>query len=126
MNYLAFTYAEMGKNLKLAESLARQAVKLAPQDGYILDTLGWVLFKLGKYEASASYLELASQKEPTEEIIIVHLAEVYLRLNKSLQAKKLLEKALKLELTEERKVEIQAKLQNLFDRTSVREPASEP
>src|SRR5690606_18490900 len=59
LNYLAYTWAERGENLKEAEELARKALKLEPKDGYIMDTLGWVLFKQGQIEESIKMLEAA-------------------------------------------------------------------
>lgn len=126
LNYLAFTFAETGKNLDLAEELARRAVKLAPEDGFILDTLGWVLFKRGKFKASASYLELALQKEPEEGVISFHLGEAYFQLNKIAQSKQAFDRALKLETNESKKSEIASRVEKLFSSQANRAPASEP
>ncbi|MEN0057302.1 MAG: hypothetical protein AAGB31_00580, partial [Bdellovibrio sp.] len=56
MNYLAFTWAEMNKNLGEAEKLARRALELEPQDGYVLDTLGWILYKQKRFNESIKFL----------------------------------------------------------------------
>lgn len=56
MSYLAFTLAEMNQHLAEAEKLARRALELEPKDGYVLDTLGWVLFKQNKVSESIHIL----------------------------------------------------------------------
>jgi Tfp pilus assembly protein PilF len=77
MSYLAFTMAEMNQNLGEAEGLARRAFELAPKDGYVLDTLGWVLYKQKKFTESIKVLEKAYEYLPTASIIAQHLAEAH-------------------------------------------------
>lgn len=77
MSYLAFTMAEQNQNLAEAERLARHASELAPQDGYVLDTLGWVLFKQKKFTESIKVLEKAYAYQPSADIIAKHLADAY-------------------------------------------------
>ncbi|NJL23824.1 MAG: tetratricopeptide repeat protein [Calothrix sp. SM1_5_4] len=79
LNYLAYTYAEMGSNLEEAFEFANRALKLQPQDGYILDTLGWIHFKRGEIESAIKYLEAAFKIRPDEAIIAEHLGDAYLR-----------------------------------------------
>lgn len=77
LNYLAFTLAEMNKDLERAELLARRAVKLSPTDGYVIDTLGWIFFKQGKMGPAVTTLEKAYKLQPQVSIIAEHLAEAY-------------------------------------------------
>lgn len=93
MNYLAYTYAETGTDLESAEKLARRATELKPQDGYVLDTLGWVLFKRGSFEESVKILEDAHRLQPDEAIIADHLGDAYYYFRMPERAKKLYEKA---------------------------------
>lgn len=93
MNYLAYTYAESGAELEDAEKLARRASELKPQDGYVLDTLGWVLFKRGEFEASVKVLEDAHRLQPDEAVIADHLGDAYYYFRMPERAKRLYEKA---------------------------------
>ena len=48
LNYLGYTYADLGRNLDEAERLVKEALKYKPNDGYITDSLGWVYYKKGQ------------------------------------------------------------------------------
>ncbi|MDO5641775.1 MAG: tetratricopeptide repeat protein, partial [Paracoccus sp. (in: a-proteobacteria)] len=50
LNYLGYSYVDRGMNMTEALALIERAVELSPDDGYILDSLGWVLFRLGRYD----------------------------------------------------------------------------
>ncbi|CAD7783277.1 MAG: Tetratricopeptide repeat protein [Candidatus Methanoperedenaceae archaeon GB50] len=50
LNYLGYTYAEMGENLEEAERLIKRALEIKPEDGYIIDSLGWVYYQRGEYK----------------------------------------------------------------------------
>lgn len=93
VNFLAYTYAEMGAELEQAEKLARHASELKKNDGYVLDTLGWVLFKRGAYEESVKILEDAHRLQPNEAVIADHLGDAYYYFQMPERAKRLYEKA---------------------------------
>ncbi len=77
LNYLAYTYAELNRNLEDAEQYAMRAIEQMPNDGYVLDTYGWVLFKRGQVGTATKILEKAIGKQPNESIIAEHLGDVY-------------------------------------------------
>lgn len=77
MNYLGYTYAEMGKNLDEAEDLIRKALQYKPDDGYITDSLGWVFFQKGKYQEALKVLKEAVLLVPDDPIILEHLGDAY-------------------------------------------------
>lgn len=89
MNFLAYTYADIGKQLEDAEKMARRALELQPEDGYILDTLGWVLFKRGQTDEAVRVLEAAYKKQPNEAVIAEHLGDAYYQSQMPEKAKKL-------------------------------------
>lgn len=93
LNYLAYTYAETGSDLDAAEKLARRAMELKPSDGFVMDTLGWVLFKRGSFEESVKILEDAHRLQPDEAIIADHLGDAYYYFRMPERAKRLYEKA---------------------------------
>ncbi|XGC81044.1 tetratricopeptide repeat protein [Bdellovibrio bacteriovorus] len=104
MNYLAFTYAEMNTNLPEAETLARKALAIEPKDGYVLDTLGWILYKQNKFAESIKFLEAAHKYQATVSIIAEHLGDAYFKQSMVDKAKRMYHKAADLE-TDKKKVE---------------------
>lgn len=129
LNYLAYTYAEHNQNLDEAEMLARKALTFQPKDGYILDTLGWILFKQDRVKEAIPMLEAAYREKSTESIIAEHLGDAYYKYELVDKARKMYLKAVDSE-TDERKIqEIRDKIvsidQQLQNRqTDVRTPAS--
>lgn len=110
MNYLAFTWAEMGVKLTEAEALARRALELEPADGYILDTLGWILYKQHKYSDAIKYLEAAHKQQGTVSIIAEHLGDAYYKQSMVEKAKKMYRKAAELETDVKKVQEIRSKI----------------
>jgi tetratricopeptide (TPR) repeat protein len=88
LNYLGYTYAEKGIHLDEAEELVKRALKFKPNDGFIIDSLGWVYYKKKKWDEALAELEKAWKLVPNDPVIGEHLADVYVRKN-------FLEKALK-------------------------------
>lgn len=113
MNYLAFTWAEMGQELEQAEKFARQAVMKEKNDAFILDTLGWVLFKKGQYKESMEVLERAYGMQPSVGIIAEHLGDVYMKTNKFQKARSLFQKANDSETDSDRKKDLQSKISQI-------------
>ena len=110
MNYLAFTWAESNSNLGEAEKMARNALSIDAKDGYIMDTLGWILYKLGRFNEAVKVLEVAYKHQSSVSIIAEHLGDAYYRHQMIEKAKKMYIKAADLE-TDTKKVEtIRAKI----------------
>jgi tetratricopeptide (TPR) repeat protein len=87
LNYLGYTYADLGIHLDQAEALIKKALKIKPDDGYITDSMGWVYYKKKEYEKAVFYLEKAATLTEYEAIIASHLADAYVktgRLSKAL------------------------------------------
>src|SRR5690606_35802904 len=130
LNHLAYSLAEQGKDLERAEQYARLANELQPADGYIMDTLGWVLFKQGKYKDSIIFLEQAHQKVSHESIIAEHLGDAYFKTQLPEKAIEMYGKAYEAEQSVEGRQKIQQKMsqvQNHLDGAPAeeRQPASE-
>jgi tetratricopeptide (TPR) repeat protein len=110
MNYLAFTWAEGNHNLTEAEKMARNALLLDPKDGYIMDTLGWILYKQGRFPEAVKVLEAAYKHQATVSVIAEHLGDAYYRQQMVDKAKKMYIKAAELE-SDRKKIEmIKAKI----------------
>lgn len=110
LNYLAYTYADHNINLSDAEKLAKKAMKLQPNDGYIMDTLGWIQFKTGQNQEAMKTLEAAYQMQPTESIIAEHLGDAYYRLQMPEKAKKMYLRASEIEPSEDIIKKLRAKI----------------
>lgn len=113
LNYLAYTLADRGQELEEAEKLALRALDLQPNDGYILDTVGWVYFKKGNYEEAIRYLEAAFKLKPTESVIAEHLGDAYYVFQLKEKAKDMYLRAVGLETDAKKLSEIRAKLSNI-------------
>lgn len=97
LNFLAYAYADQGKNLDEAEKLVRHAATLQPGDAYIMDTLGWVLYKKGNMTEAIRQLEAAYKMQPEESVIAEHLGDAYYRSQMPEKAKKLYSRAAELD-----------------------------
>lgn len=76
LNHLGYALAEQGVRLEFAAHLLKRAVANEPKNGFYLDSLGWVYFKLNRLEDAEKTLLLALQLEPEEPVILEHLGEV--------------------------------------------------
>lgn len=138
LNFLAYIYAEAGQQLEDAEKMARRARELKPDDGFILDTLGWVLFKREQYGDAVKILEEAHRLQPDESVIADHLGDAYYRFRMPERAKQLYQKAVILAEREKRSIlesgadgapgvsldKVRAKIVMVDRQASGREPAS--
>ena len=77
LNYLGYSYVEQKAHLDEALDMIRKAVAEQPNDGYITDSLGWVLFRLGRYDEAVVKMEKAVELVPFDAIITDHLGDVY-------------------------------------------------
>jgi tetratricopeptide (TPR) repeat protein len=77
LNYLAYSWVEQGRNLVEARAMLERAVALRPQDGHIVDSLGWALYRLGELPRAVELLERAVELEPRNATINDHLGDAY-------------------------------------------------
>lgn len=124
LNYLAYTYAETNQHLDKAEEMARQALQLKPNDGYIQDTLGWIMFKKGDIKGSIKLLESAHKINSDESIIAEHLGDAYHKDNLPDRAVEMYKKAYQIETDHKEKNKIQSKIEAITNSSQEREPAT--
>jgi tetratricopeptide (TPR) repeat protein len=93
-NALGYSFADRNINLNEAKTLIETAIKLAPDDHYILDSLGWVEYRLGNYAVAADHLRKAHSIQADPEIS-AHLGEVLWKQGLEEEANKIWENALK-------------------------------
>jgi len=72
-NNLAWIYSEHGGDKEKALELAQRAKESAPDDPYISDTLGWILYRRGVYQRAAALLRESAAKLPDDPVIQYHL-----------------------------------------------------
>ncbi len=111
LNYLAYTWAEMRSNLDEALTLAERAIKIKPNAGYILDTIGWIYFQKNSYSSALKYLKRAVELIPDDPVINEHLGDTYFELE---QFEKAFETYLKVQkLGPENKARLEKKIRDL-------------
>jgi tetratricopeptide (TPR) repeat protein len=93
LNNLAYIYSEKLNNLDRAGELARKAYELAPAEPSVQDTLGWVLYRQGKYQEAAELLEQSASKSPGNGEIQFHLGMANYMMGRLDEARAALEKA---------------------------------
>lgn len=124
MNYLAYSWAEMNIELDLAEKYARLAAKKEKDDAFIMDTLGWVLFKKGNYKEAAEVLEKAHALQPSVGIIAEHLGDIYAKIEKFEKALSYFLKAVENEQDPSKRKDIEYKMAQIEANVKNRRPAS--
>ncbi len=82
LNYLGFFWASRGENLPQAHTMLDHAFALAPTDGAIADSLGWVFYQMGDYNNAVIHLEQAVQLRPGDSEINGHLGDAYWRVGR--------------------------------------------
>ncbi len=87
LNYLGYSWVDQGINLMPALDMIEKAVAASPNDGYIIDSLGWAFYRLGRFEEAVQQLELAVQLRSTDPEINDHLGDAYWRAGRELEAK---------------------------------------
>lgn len=87
LNYLGYAWADQGVNLSRSLELIRKAAALRPTDGYIIDSLGWVLYRMGRYAEAVPHLERAVELLPYDPVINDHLGDVYWQVGRKLEAR---------------------------------------
>lgn len=125
LNYLGYSWVDMNRNLEEGLEMIRKAVDLRPQDGYIVDSLGWAYYRLGRYDEAVEELEKAVRLRPEDPTINDHLGDAYWRVGRRLEATFQWSHALALDPDEELRPKVAAKLRSgLADET--KEGIAEP
>jgi tetratricopeptide (TPR) repeat protein len=77
LNYLGYSWIDKGENLERGLKMIEKAVELRPEDGYIVDSLGWAHYRVGDYSSAVQYLEKAIELVPEDPTINDHLGDAY-------------------------------------------------
>ncbi|MDP3193979.1 tetratricopeptide repeat protein [Tabrizicola sp.] len=111
LNYLGYGLVDRGEKLDEALGMIEKAVAGDPDQGYIIDSLAWAYFKLGRYGDALKPMEKASLLEPVDPIVTDHLGDVYWMNDRKLEARFQWRRALSFEPTETDKARILRKLE---------------
>ncbi|MDB5618484.1 tetratricopeptide repeat protein [Tardiphaga sp.] len=112
LNYLGYSWIDQGINLDDAMKMIKRAVDQRPDDGYIVDSLGWAYFRIGNYEEAVKTLERAIDLKPEDPTINDHLGDAYWRVGRTLEAKFQWQHAKDLKPEAEELPKIEAKMEN--------------
>jgi tetratricopeptide (TPR) repeat protein len=112
LNYLGYSWIDQGINLDEGMKMIKRAVDQRPDDGYIVDSLGWAYYRIGNYEDAVKNLERAIDLKPEDPTINDHLGDAYWRIGRTLEAKFQWAHARDLKPEQEDLPKIEAKIEN--------------
>jgi Flp pilus assembly protein TadD len=110
LNYLGYSWIEQGRHLERAMDMVRKAVGLRPNDGYIVDSLGWAHYQLGNFPEAVRELERAVELRPEDPVINDHLGDAYWMVGRRREARYQWQAALALKPEPDVKAAIEEKL----------------
>ena len=110
LNYLGYAMLDRGQDPAAAKALIARAAKLKPDDGFIVDSLGWAQYRLGDFAGAVATLERAAAAEPSDPTINEHLGDAYWRAGRRIEARFRWRAALDLDPTVKARASIAAKL----------------
>jgi len=125
MNYLGYSLVERRENLDQALALIEEAVSLRPDSGYIVDSLGWVYYRLGRFEDAVAPMEEAAELLATDPIVNDHLGDVYWKVGREYEARFQWQRALSFDPEPEEVIRIKRKLEVGLDVVLEEEQANE-
>ncbi|PKR54041.1 tetratricopeptide repeat protein [Thalassospira marina] len=110
LNYLGYSWVDMGMNFDKAQEMLQRAVELKPDDGFIVDSLGWVYYKLGHYEQAVEELEHAVSLIPDDPTVNDHLGDAYYQVGRHHEAEFQWRRSLSFDPSPELRKDVLAKL----------------
>jgi tetratricopeptide (TPR) repeat protein len=126
LNYLGYGLVDRGEKLDEALGMIEKAVAADPDKGYIIDSLAWALFRLGRYDEALAPMERASLLEPVDPIVTDHLGDVYWKVGRKLEAQFQWRRALSFAPTDKDAERIRRKLDLGLDAVMQEEAAAAP
>jgi Flp pilus assembly protein TadD len=118
LNYLGYSWIDQGTHLKEGMRLIEKAVQLKPDDGYIVDSLGWAHYKRGDYKEAVRFLERAVEIKPEDPTLNDHLGDAFWKVGREREARFQWNQALSLDPEPEDVDKIKAKLDRGLDNKS--------
>ena len=87
LNYLGYSMVEKGINLDEALGMIERAVAAQPNSGYIVDSLGWVLYRMGRYDEAIVHMEHAAELMAVDPVVNDHLGDVLWAVDRKVEAR---------------------------------------
>ena len=112
LNYLGYSWADMGLNLTQARAMIDKAVQHRPNDGAVVDSLGWVMLRQGQIAEAVTTLERAVELNPEDASINAHLGDAYWAIGRKLEATYQWQRALTFNPEPDDAAKLEAKLQS--------------
>ena len=110
LNYLGYSWIDQGLHLDRARKMIEKAVELRPNDGYIVDSMGWALYRIGDFDGAARELERAIELRPEDPVINDHLGDAYWKVGRRAEARFQWRRSLSLEPEDSLRPAIEAKI----------------
>ncbi len=123
LNYLGYSLVERGEKLDEALTMIETAAAARPDNGAIVDSLGWVYFQLGRYDEAVIELERAASLEPVDPVINDHLGDALWAVGREIEARFQWQRALSFDPVERDALRIRAKLERGLDAVLAEEGA---
>jgi tetratricopeptide (TPR) repeat protein len=124
LNYLGYSFVDRGEKLDEALAMIQRAVAGQPDSGYILDSLAWAYYRLGRYDEALVPMEQASLLEPVDPVVTDHLGDVYWAVGRTREAEFQWHRALSFEPIEKDAARIRLKLEKGLDAVLATEGAA--
>lgn len=127
LNYLGYSWIDRNENLDRALEMIQKAVNLSPGDGYILDSLAWAYYRLGRYDEAVAPMEQAIGTMASDPLVNDHLGDIYWMVGRHREAEIQWKRALSLEPTDTDDVDpdrIRAKLERGLNAVLAEEEAA--
>jgi tetratricopeptide (TPR) repeat protein len=123
LNYLGYSWIDQNRNLKQGLAMIEKAVKQKPDDGYIVDSLGWAFYRLQNYKDAVKHLERAVELRPEDPVLNDHLGDAFWRVGREREARFQWEQALTLKPEPEDAEKIKKKLEKGLPKPVAARPA---
>ncbi|MDT8342885.1 MAG: tetratricopeptide repeat protein [Thermohalobaculum sp.] len=124
LNYLGYSWVEMGRNFAEARAMIEKAVEQKPEDGYIVDSLGWVLYRIGDFAGAAAHLERAVELNSVDPVINDHYGDALWMVGRKTEARFQWKRAMSFEPEEKELARIRRKLDVGLDTVLAEEAAT--
>ena len=105
LNYLAYSWLERDKNINKAISMLEKAYKENDNDPYIIDSVGWGYYLVGRYTDAEKYMRRAIELMPNDPIVNDHYGDILWKMNRKIQARYFWKSVLKMNDTEKEMVD---------------------
>jgi len=115
LNYLGYSWVEMGENLAEAQAMIEKAVEQRPGDGYIIDSLGWVLYRLGDFDGAVEHLGKAVEIKPVDPVVNDHFGDALWMVGRRIHARFQWKRSLSFEPEDDNAERIRRKLAQGLD-----------